>query len=257
MLSVDDVLTLLYKEFISKCPEGMLYAVKGGFILSRYYFKESRCTSDIGMSIEKKESFDLILNILSPLLEKLKSDGEICKYIIKRPKAEERKSGCIKLYRKRYVKGVPIDNQNSVVFCGIDVSVHDLSFGVSLLYDNTKAFSVERMLSDKIAVLYSNEIILLRRCRDLYDIYLFNTKNMIVSSEELKKCLGYRNIDISKISVFESMVRENNRDLYERLSDLLDDGQRVKSDYKEKVNLMPKDIIINVLNVLDKLRSSL
>jgi hypothetical protein len=40
MLSVDDVLTLLYKEFISKCPEGMLYAVKGDFILSRYYFKE-------------------------------------------------------------------------------------------------------------------------------------------------------------------------------------------------------------------------
>lgn len=86
---------------------------------------------------------------------------------------------------------------------------------------------------------------------------MFNTKNTIVSSEELKKCLDYRKIDISKTSVFESMVRDNNRDLYKRLSVLLGDGQRVKSDYKKKVNLMPKDIIINVLNVLDKLRSSL
>lgn len=53
------------------------------------------------------------------------------------------------------------------------------------------------------------------------------------------------------------MVRDNNRDLYKKLSVLLNDGQRVKSDYIEKVNLMPRDIITNVLNVLDKLRSSL
>lgn len=257
LYSQEELLDLLYSELISKIDKLNSYAFKGGYVLSNYLaVDEARMTTDIDMSIAGIPDFKNIVNILLPLLNNLKATNQITKYTIKEPKVAKSRnvSGSIKLFRKLDIDGVPKGNKPTVVVCGIDISIHDLSFGLMLQRDGVVSFSFERMLSDKISVLYTNKDTISRRCRDLYDIFLFDYFSVVIDINIMKDCLAYRNIDISSVSHFEEVLKSDYAFIADSIKDLLDDGKRASLGFVVSNNLSPSLIINKVLSVLDTLR---
>lgn len=261
LYSVDELLNILYSELVKNSKDIGVYALKGGFVLSRYITNSKmRATSDIDMSVTGDLSFNKIVEVLKPILEKLKLEGQISKYEVKAPRVSETKntSGKIKLFRKYSKAGIPIANQPSMSVCGIDISIHDLSFGLMTLNDGMTSFSIERMLSDKVAVLYSDERKIIRRCRDLYDIFLFDMLNLRVDIDVFKECLAYRKINIWNKSCFEDIVLNGDyKSLKDVLWDLIQNGKRMDKEFAMVNKVTPDLIISKVLCVLDLLRGSL
>lgn len=188
-----------------------------------------------------------------PILDSLKSKGQIGKYKIKEPVVSNSTniSGCFKLYR-RFNENTPYR-----LLCGIDVSVHNLSFGIITLEDGVFSFSLERMLSDKISILYKDINTIIRRCRDLYDIFLFNTLSVVVYEDTIKECFKYRNVNIKDKSNLEMLSEEDLNKLYVALNNFLEDGSKVNLDYIQENNISTESIINVNLSVLDFLRRSL
>lgn len=259
LYSKDDLLSMLYNVLKNHSSNFGVYALKGGFVVSRYIAKKGmRYTSDIDMSVPNTLTFEKVAEAVKPFLDRLKCEGQICRYVIKNPKVVENRkcSGKIALYRKVNIEGVPVENQPSSLICNIDISIHDLSYGLMTLSDGMTSFSIERMLSDKISVLYSNYNTLCRRCRDLYDIYLFDKLGLVVNLYDIIRCLKERKVDITKDSYLEEVLCDNdlNKHLSDLLQSLLTDSQRVDIEFVIMNNLSPEIIKKTVVSVLDKLR---
>lgn len=179
------------------------YAFKGGYVLSNFICKNSglRSTSDLDVSVESKFDFQLIIDSVSPYLNSLKQSGVIYDYKIKEPLVTKLRnvSGGIKVYRKKD------SNSKKYVFVGIDVSIHSLSYGLVSI-QGVNVYSIERSLADKLSAMYSSESTVVRRVRDLYDLYIFNLLNYSLDERLLSKCLRERNVDLSERSTVELML---------------------------------------------------
>lgn len=147
------------------------YAMKGGYILksilnTNILTRNTRTTSDIDLDVVSNDYFELIINGITPLINSWVKEGKIYKYSISNPRANA--TGNIKLYRKRD------ENTKAFVFCGVDIAVHPVSYGIMMLEGELPCYSIERMLADKFWSMYytSSKKILYHRIKDLLDIYL-------------------------------------------------------------------------------------
>ena len=228
------------------------YAFKGGYILKTMLPNGFRETVDLDMSIESIEVFNSILKSIIPYVEDLKYKGLIHKYTVKTP-IKGKVSGGIKMYKK------PNENTRMFLFCGVDISIHDLSYGV-IKFDGGNTFSPSRMVSDKLTVMYSDRDTILRRCRDLYDIYLIgvfigvNKEELLIDIVKSGEAKGF---NINRKSVLESLFYGDgsfSSMLINKLNTLLSNGVRVNraSGMTEKVK--PIDLILYTTRVLESLR---
>ena len=136
------------------------FSFKGGWVLSKIYPNDFRRTCDVDMSIINKSIFDDLKVKLEELCENLISIGEIHNYKITEPNPDRKRSGGVKMFRL---------TPNGIRYkaSGLDVSVKDLSKGVSLLKIGIPIFTFERMMSDKLKVLFSSSCV--RRVKDVFD----------------------------------------------------------------------------------------
>ncbi|MCM1172519.1 MAG: nucleotidyl transferase AbiEii/AbiGii toxin family protein [Clostridium sp.] len=154
-----DYMVLVIARYVS-CDK----AFKGGYMLNQLLPSESRMTHDADFSIAKKEDYDEIKNILVKIAQKFKKNGLIKTYKVK-DEITETSSGGIDIYDMQGVK-----------ILGVDVGLHDISWGVKS-YDfkivTSKAFEVERMLSDKVTAITTRKRF--RRTKDLYDVFVITS----------------------------------------------------------------------------------
>lgn len=190
-----------------------VYSFKGGFILkkvleSKEETKGIRRTTDIDMSILDEITFKAIEESLVPYLNIKKEEGIIHSYKFKLPMVEGNRnsSGGVKVFYK------PSESEAKRVLCGIDISYHPLDYGVIIFNDGSSVYTIERMLADKLCVMFASEDKLLRRIRDVLDIYLIikylgDSDNLEINA--LIHCLRQRsiesNVDFKKLSTLEVM----------------------------------------------------
>ena len=179
----EEILKEVFKSIVSYMPMSS-YAFKGGYILKIILggeWEDIRRTTDIDLSIGRIDYFDKIVEIIEPLAKEWVSTGSIYSYKINRPK--ENSTGNIKFYKKFS------ENTKAFVYCGIDIDLHPVNYGIIMLTGGGSAYSVERMLAEKFWAMYaSNEKILVHRIKDVLDIYLleeYNRQNHVVLKEFL------------------------------------------------------------------------
>ena len=230
---------------------GLVYGFKGGFILGNYLSPEgARETTDVDLSIGTVTDFYIIVDIVSKILDKWKETGIIYSYKVK-PPVEGVSSGKIDVYRK------VSNNSKAFIWAGLDISIHDMKFGIIKVKD-FKCYSIERMLMDKIAVMYAPESVLFRRSRDMYDIYLLNRLDYTLNSAIIELSIKDRKIDISKESTFEKLLtsEEGKKKLQQWVNNVLE-SDRTNSEWVLKNNITNSGIIKSVEYTLWMLRMGL
>lgn len=155
-------------------------AFKGGYMLNQLLGEDSRMTHDIDFSIANKEAYEEVKTLLCKLGDYFVSHGLASEYKIKENIAET-SSGGITIY----------DNDGKTLV-GVDVGLHSLLYGTKRFNINigdVEAFSIERMLSDKLLAILSRKRF--RRTKDLYDFYVLVSK-FDFSYQELANCIDNR-----------------------------------------------------------------
>lgn len=135
-------------------------AFKGGYMLSKLLPEDARQTTDIDFSIQNSDLYKDLLRSFEEIAEEFIAEGFIAKYVIK-PEVKEHCSGGLDMYS---------DTGKKVL--GVDVGWHDITFGtttVNVKVADVKAFTIERMLTDKITATLTRKRF--RRAKDVYDIY--------------------------------------------------------------------------------------
>lgn len=133
---------------------------KGGYMLTKLMPECARQTTDIDFSIQSSELYQELISAMRAIGDKFVADGVISRYVIK-DVIERRMSGGMDMYAADGSKVL-----------GIDVGWHDVTFGTaktSIDIGEVTAFTVERMLADKITAILSRKRF--RRPKDLYDFY--------------------------------------------------------------------------------------
>ena len=188
-------------------------AFKGGYMLNKLLLDQSRRTRDVDLSIRDKTSYEQVKRVLKSIAEQLTSQGIIDDYRIKE-EITATKAGGIDLYR------------NGSKVLGVDVSLHDISYGVqqyALGFTDVMAFEVERMLADKIVAILSKKRF--RRTKDLYDMYAL-AKTFAFDYNKLAKYIELRgNAEWDNIPFDETVLIE-----YERAWERLDLRSSVTGD---------------------------
>lgn len=68
-------------------------------------------------------------------------------------------------------------------------------------------FSKESLIADKLSLLFNGDVKqICRRCRDIYDIYLYSILNTELDVEILSKCLNKRSVCLLNKSNFEKIT---------------------------------------------------
>lgn len=230
------------------------YAMKGGYVLANFICNDEqmRSTSDIDMSVETEFDFNSVINAVVPYLDSLKDKGLIFDYKIKKPLVTETRnmSGGIKVYKKFS------ENSRKKVFVGIDISLHSLSYGI-VSYKGFKMFSLERTIADKISATYNSEERVLKRIRDLYDLYVLNLLNIKLNKVLLSLCLSKRRVDLKKESTVEKMM--HSKEGYSLLKDAIEtffvDGVRVDSELIIAKGITFEKVMKSYYYIMDLLRS--
>ena len=135
-------------------------AFKGGYMLTKLMPKFARQTTDIDFSIQSSELYNSLINEMDEIGEDFISKGYISSYRIKKS-IEKHMSGGMDMYD---ISGRKV--------LGIDIGWHDITFGTvvtSIDIGDINAFSIERMLADKITAILSRKRF--RRPKDVYDLY--------------------------------------------------------------------------------------
>lgn len=170
-MSREAILHDLYSLIGSRLPSSS-YAMKGGYVLRSLLdevaeTRDIRYTEDIDVSIKGIEYFGSIVDAVLPYIQRLIANGTIYSYKIQEPNIETGRSGYIKLYRKATA------NTRAYVYCGIDVDIRALDYGIVTLNDGMSSYSIERMLADKFMALYFGDLKrILHSSKDIVDIYL-------------------------------------------------------------------------------------
>lgn len=190
---VNNILGEMFLE-LCECVEGLKAAFKGSYALKEY-LPVSRMTQDIDMSIQYEADYEVIKEVLTRYAERLKEYGAISEYSIKQI-IEPAKSGGAELYL------------NGEKIASVDIGLHDLSYGVRqsvLDTKNVNAFSIERMLADKLSVICSRARF--RRAKDLYDTWAV-ISNCDIQYKELHKCLLGRNVKFDMYPTDENVLKQ-------------------------------------------------
>lgn len=199
------------------------------------------------MSIGSLTDFNIIVNIVTPILDDWKSRGKIFTYKVKEPVVEKR-SGSIDIYKKAN------NNSRAFIWTGLDISIHNMSYGV-IRYKGFNCYSVERVLIDKVSVLYNDIGNIVRRSRDLYDIYLLSQLNYSMNYGNIQRALEDRGIDLSRRSVFEQEIytKEGSFLIESAINDTLE-SDKVDTVWVNSYGITSRVVIESVLNVLWLLR---
>lgn len=191
---VEEYLDFIYMKLAETFNTEAVF--KGGYILANTLNPDiARRTTDIDLSIQNSELYIKLKTVFMEIAEHFKSLGIVDSYKIK-DTIDSKISGGVKFYK---------DGKN--IF-GVDVGLHDLSYGVRTirLHDlNSRAFTVERMLADKLASILSP-----RRCRrskDLYDFFIL-TSTYKVDLVMLKEFLDLREPDLTYWPLSVEAIRE-------------------------------------------------
>lgn len=215
-------------------------AFKGGYMLSQMLpVNESRATTDIDFSIYRKEYYSQVKDTLVAIGSELIASGVCSEWKLK-DDIQPTMSGGIDFY-----------NSSGVKVLGVDVGLHDLSWGVERVEIQGKgiiAFTPERMLSDKISAMFTRKRF--RRTKDLYDLYVIS---------------NHYDIDMVSLSLYISNrgeldyglypVRDEIMDGYRHAYDMLqlDRGIQKTVLYKEKPGF---DVVMQRLKIfVDNLNS--
>lgn len=122
--------------------------------------------------------------------------------------------------------------------------------------DGYAKYSFERMLIDKISVLYSNKDSIIRRIRDVYDIYcIYTSFSKSLNMSLMVSLLPYRQIDLYQKSAFESLLESSPSEIIIPLQKMLIEDVRVDKSIGSKINIC--DILETVLVLLNRLRGLL
>lgn len=151
---MDRMVLRLVREFGNKL------AFKGGYMLSKLLGASARQTTDIDFSIQTSDLYQQLLCAFKEIAEEFVSEGFIASYKIK-PEVRETMSGGMDMYAA--------DGQKKL---GVDVGWHDITFGTTTMHldiADVNAFTVERMLADKLTAILSRKRF--RRPKDIYDVY--------------------------------------------------------------------------------------
>lgn len=136
-------------------------AFKGGYMLNQILGNASRMTQDIDFSIPEVTNYEEVKRVLVRLGDYFVEKGIASSYKIK-DTIGERSSG-----------GITVYDSEGKTLVGVDVGLHNISYGIhghDIKIGNVKAFSIERMLSDKLLAILSRKRF--RRTKDLYDFYV-------------------------------------------------------------------------------------
>lgn len=179
-LSTDDKILDYIVQTITNELGAKNLAYKGGYILNKR-IPNIRKTFDVDFSIENRELYEDVKQVLSNLGEFFIKQNIIDSYRVK-DCMDETKSGGIKLKRQGYELGV-------------DVGLHPLAIGITSLtleFGDIYAFSIERSLADKIAVICSAKRF--RRVKDLYDVFMM-IRHFNIDGNLLCQCLELRQVE--------------------------------------------------------------
>ena len=169
---------------------------KGGYILNKY-IPSTRDTTDIDLSIGNETDINLVYSVLRFIGDQFVENKAANTYEI-RENISHTSSGRIKIEL--------VDNTT----VGIDVGLHDMTYGIHVMSENNNSFNVfklERSLSDKISVLMSYKRF--RRIKDLYDVAVI-VKSCDLDYFELRECIQRRDntIDWSMIPFDDNIVEQ-------------------------------------------------
>lgn len=171
---MDFMVLTLVREFGDKI------AFKGGYMLTKLMPETARQTTDIDFSIASSDLYQSLIATMDKIGRFFVSQGMIDRYVVKQ-EIREFMSGGMDMY----------DATGKKVL-GIDVGWHDLSFGLTstnIGITDVKAFTVERMLSDKVTAILSRKRF--RRPKDIYDLYCI-TNCFDFDADEVNRCILIR-----------------------------------------------------------------
>lgn len=154
-------------------------AFKSGYMLTKLLGGHSRMTHDIDLSIQSQESYTSIKEVLEGIALKFIDVGLIDSYKVK-DTISPTSSGGVTFYL------------GGKIMLGIDIGLHDVMYGTqnyTLNVGEVTAFSVERMLSDKLLAILSRKRF--RRTKDLYDFYII-TDHFDIDYAGLIACIDNR-----------------------------------------------------------------
>lgn len=162
-------------------------AFKGGYMLNQLMPSVSRMTRDVDFSVVSDIKYEKIKDELRIIGDYLQQVGAISSYRIK-DTITPTSSGGIDFY-----------DSNGGKYLGVDVGWHQLRNGTKwydLSIGHLHAFSVERMLSDKVHAIFTPKRF--RRTKDLYDVY-YLLENFDVDYKVFKQCIEDRGpLDLQK-----------------------------------------------------------
>lgn len=171
---MDFMVLTLVREFGDKI------AFKGGYMLTKLMPETARQTTDIDFSIASSDLYQSLIATMDKIGRFFVSQGMIDRYVVKQ-EIREFMSGGMDMY----------DATGKKVL-GIDVGWRDLSFGLTSInigITDVKAFTVERMLSDKVTAILSRKRF--RRPKDIYDLYCI-TNCFDFDVDEVNRCILIR-----------------------------------------------------------------
>lgn len=247
------LLDLFYRVLGSKLDKTR-YAFKGGYILGKYTGIDNRSTRDLDMTIAGEKDFVNIEGILEPVLDELVKRGVIDSYKFKMPKVTDDRniSGGLTVYKK----GKSANNVlKKFKYTGIDISIHPMNVGgVIINPDGFSQYSLERSLGDKVAVLYSDRDMLLRRIRDVYDIHcIISVTDGNISILRCYEFCELRNVNVQRKSVLEELVSYNSDIIFGALKDFLCNDERTLIQDVSDVQI--RRILESAFWLLERLRS--
>lgn len=135
-------------------------AFKGGCMLSKMMPSVARQTTDIDFSIQTSDIYASLIDAMNHIGDHFIEKGYIKHYVVK-DTVKPNRSGGMDMYAADGSKVL-----------GIDVGWHDITFGTtttSIDIGEVRAFTVERMLADKVTAILSRKRF--RRPKDIYDLY--------------------------------------------------------------------------------------
>lgn len=192
-------------------------AFKGGYVLNNILPKNvARRTTDIDFSISEKLYYESVVKCFERIGDTLVKVGIAESYEIK-DEIRETMSG-----------GIKIHTPNKVRDLGVDVGLHDTSYGVdnvNIIGFDVNKFMIERMLADKMSAMFSRKRF--RRPKDLYDFYVL-TEYFDVDMNNLRDYIDRRGIEWDKTPLKEDVMVQ-----YKKAYDMLEISEDLRIQQKK------------------------
>lgn len=256
---VNMMLSDMFNAICSVLPVST-YAFKGGYVLKSILdthpsTKDLRRTTDLDMDVSSEEYFDMIIQALIPVAERWISKGVVQFY--KYAKPTEKTVGYFKLYKK------PSQNIKAFVFCGVDIGLHPLYYGIVRLNNGINVYSIERMLSDKLWALYiGTEKSIIHRVKDILDVYLIcryyseqskslDTQSLVYGIKVHMQQSEVYNLGTSNL---ERLIINKPQAIYNALNSLVN-SVRVSDEFKADLNI--NTVLKTTINFLNSARDLL